>query len=626
MKNGLAGLVTAVILAGGIGFEVFALEEVSGEIAEEEFLFMEIPTVYAPSKRLQPLTESASSVSIVTAEDIKQSGATNIGDVLRSVAGVDVRETSASQHVIGIRGFCDTGHVLVTLDGNNVFMYHANHIFLDWAPLGLEEIDHIEIIKGPGAIFYGGNAFSGVINIVTKTPQQLKGGQLNAVVGDWQTVRSNFIYAGSYKELDFSLSGGYRQAKEWEKPKIEQQSDRFYVEYLSGRADYHIDIESALSLTARYSKAKHVISRVCNPDTLFVALRYDRPDFWVRTFYNHHQKNFWDHTYEVKDSNYEVEAMKIMRWGDNITTFGGYGKTTGWEVSALKEDLAGNKEQHSVWDCALNLENEYRVHDQFFVVLGGRAEYYSLLKWLGLGRLSFIYKPTENQNIRATVANGYYIPSLFQQTNNGTAYPFALGNRDLKEERITSYELSYFANLSRRVRLSAACFYNEYRDLIDNTQSGPTENVANAYQYGGEVGLDLTIFNWLTSFANYSYQHIHRTDFGDLPVDPRNKINLGLRARSGKWSANMLFHYVDRYYEIYLTANPVFGRIESGPSLVRSYNTVDLRVAYEPIDSLEIAVAASNLFKDRHYESNSDGWLPSDQVGRRLTASASYKF
>ena len=59
------------------------------------------------------------------------SGATNLGDVLRSVAGIDVRESESGQHVIGIRGFVDTAHVLVTIDGNNVFMYHANHIFLD---------------------------------------------------------------------------------------------------------------------------------------------------------------------------------------------------------------------------------------------------------------------------------------------------------------------------------------------------------------------------------------------------------------------------------------------------------------------------------------------------------------
>jgi len=628
MKNMLPVLIITGVLAVGIGFDVSAKVEISVEenISPEELLFMEIPEVFASSKRMQPVTEAASSVEIVTAEDIRQSGATNIADVLRSVPGIDVRETSASQHVIGIRGFCDTGHVLVTLNGNNVFMYHANHIFLDWIPVGLEEIDRIEIIKGPGAIFYGGNAFSGVINIVTKTPLQLEGSQINLVGGDYHTVRSNFIHARSVGDVDFSISGGYRGAKEYEAPKIEQEKKYYHVAYVAGKATYHLDEESSLTGAARYSEAKNVVSRVCNPDTTFVSLRYDRPDFWARAFYNNHQKNFWDKTYEVKDTNYEIECMQILRWGENTTALGGYAKKTAWKVEALEGDQAGNSEKHDVEDYALNLENEYRFSDRLFLVLGGRAEYYSLENWLGLGRGSIIYKPAEDQNIRFTIANGYYIPSLFQQTNDGTAYPFALGNRDLKEEKILSYELAYYASITRTIKLSAAIFYNEYRDLIDNTQSGPAENVANAYQHGGEVGLRFLITDWLTGFANYAYQHIHRTDFGDLPVDPRNKVNCGLLALWDRWSANVLFNYVDHYYEIYLTANPVFGRIADGPSLVKSYTTVDIRIGYDICADLELYTAVSNLFNDVHYESNSTGWLTSDRIGRLITAGVSYKF
>ena len=232
MKKSLPVLVLSGILLTVFSSAVPAEEEISAE----ELLFMEIPEVFASSKRLQPVTEAASSVEVITAEDIKQSGATNIADVLRSVPGVDVRATSASQHVIGIRGFCDTGHVLVTLNGNNVFMYHANHIFLDWIPVGLEEIDRIEIIKGPGAIFYGGNAFSGVINIVTKTPKQLEGSQINVVGGDYHTVRGNFIHARSVGDLDFSIAGGYRGAREWEAPKIEQEKKYYHVAYVAGEA------------------------------------------------------------------------------------------------------------------------------------------------------------------------------------------------------------------------------------------------------------------------------------------------------------------------------------------------------------------------------------------------------
>jgi len=633
MKRCICILGAVSLLVLGAGFNLWAQESV--QVTNEDLLFMEIPLVISSSKREQPLTEAASSVKVVTSDDIKNSGATNLADVLRSVAGIDVREAHAGQHVIGIRGFSDTSHVLVTIDGNNVFMYHANHIFLDWAPIDLEEIDRVEIIKGPGAIFYGGSAFSGVINIITKSPKQLQGTQINMVGGNWDTVRSNIIHAGAYKNTEYSLSAGYRQAEEWEKAKTPQERDDFIVRYFSGKAVYHLDDTSTVSLSSRYSNADNVISRVCNPDTTFISLRYECPDVLVRLFYNNHEKTFWNDTYGVEDSNYEFEFLRTFRCGKNITTFGGYAKRTFCEVEARKdvsEDIrAGDNEEHEVKDYALNLENEYHVNDQLILTLGARGEHYSHLDYLGLGRGSIIYKLSQDQSIRFTIASGYYIPSLFQHTNDGDAYPLTLGNSSLKEEKIISYELSYYSKLTKRLKFNASIFYNDYRDLIDNIQTGPMHNVADAHQYGGEVEFDFILTDWLTGFANYAYQTIDRDDFGKLEVDPEHKVNCGLRAKYYKWSANVIFHYVDSYYEMYLTSNPVFGRVQPAPLKVDAYATVDARVGYNLNDNLEIAVAASNLFKDRHYESNSPNsdpgnWHTGDPVGRRITGSLSFKF
>jgi len=590
------------LLVFGAGFELWAQE--SSQKGKEDILFMEIPTVVASSKREQILTEAASSIAVVTSKDIKNSGATNLGDVLRSIAGIDIRETHVSQHVIGIRGFCDTAHVLVTIDGNNVFMYHANHIFLDWAPIDLEEVDRIEIVKGPGAIFYGGSAFSGIINIISKTPKQLKGTQVNVVGGNWDTIRGNIIHAGSYKSLDYSLSAGLRRAKEWESPKIPQERGHFNVNHFSGNMIYNFNDKSSLSFMARYSRARNVISRVCNPDTTFISLRYDQPNFWVRFFYNYHSKTFWNDTFSVDDSNYELEFLHYLRWGKNITSFGGYAKHTSWEVGGLKGPNTGLKEKHNVDDYAINFENEFHLNERLIFVLGGRLEHYSLLDFMGLGRGSIIYKIQKNQNIRFSIANGYYIPSLFQHTNQGTVYPFALGSFSLKKEKILSYELSYYNMINDRIKLNASIFYNTYQDLIDNTQSGPTKNVADAYQYGGELEFDFILTDWLSGFVNYAYQHIHRDDFEDFEVDPEHKFNLGLRTSFDKWSANLFLHYVNKYYEIYLTSNPVFGLVGTGPSKVDSYITANACIAYNIHKNLELAIAAYNLFNNRHYESN----------------------
>ncbi len=633
MKGFFGILVMVMILMTGFGSAALA----GDGTAREGLLFEEIPVVFSSSKRFQPITEAASSIVIITAEDIRLSGATSLGDVLRTVAGVDVRESDVAQHVIGVRGFCDTGHLLVTLDGNSVFMYHANHIFLDWAPFGLEEIDHIEIIKGPGAIFYGGNAFSGVVNIVTKTPREAEGGHLNAFGGTWNTIRGNAGYAGRAGKLDYYASAGHRRAKEWDEPNPNvPEGDHFTVTYGGGKAVYHFDAKSAFSLMARYSDARSVISRVCNPKTLFAALRYDRPDFRVRLFNNRHVKDFWDGNFGVQDNNTELEVFRAFRWGRNMTSVGAYVKHTYWAVEKLKEPDVGKSEAHRVYDAALNAEQEFRLGGPFILTIGGRGEYYSMLNLLGSGRASIMYKPADGHGIRLTAANGYYIPSLFQHTNEGTVYPFALGNKNLKQENITSFELSYFAQLTNRVRFEAAVFYNLYSDLIDNTQSGPMQNIGGANQYGGEADVHVVITNWLTGFANYAYQTINRDDFGNLAVDPEHKANFGLRATPGRFSASGAVRYVSQYNEIYLTSNPVFGRVQDTlgnpvPSLVESYAAVDARVGYRLLDNLELSLAGYNLIGNGHYESNPpDGnpgnWHTGDLVGRRFTAGANWSF
>jgi outer membrane receptor protein involved in Fe transport len=365
---------------------------------------------------------------------------------------------------------------------------------------------------------------------------------------------------------------------------------------------------------------------MCNPDTTFISLRYDEPDFWIRLFSNSHKKTSGNDTLEVEDANNELEALRTLRWGRNITNLGIYIKHIYLRFSGLKGSTAGRVEKHDAEDYAFNLENEYHLNDQLILTLGGRGEYYSHLDFIGLGRGSIIYKPSKSQSFRFTIASGYYIPSLFEQAVRGDVYSLLLGNSSLKEEEITSYELAYYGWLTDRIKLSTSLFYNDYRDFINNESGVLMQNIADAYQYGGELSFDLLLTDWLSLLANYTYQNIHREDFGGLEVDPKNKFNFGLKAKFAKWSANLVFHYVDKYYEIYQTANPVYGRLTTGPEKKGSYTTADARIAYSPASNLELAIAAYNLFKDKHYESNSGGGATSDKLGRRITASVSYKF
>lgn len=613
----ILGLVGFLVLV--ISLELWTQE--SAQKGKEDILFMEIPVVFASSKRLQPITETASSVEIVTAEEIKQSGAISIADVLRNVAGVQIRETSVSSHAIGVRGFADAQHVLITLNGSSAYLHHVNHTYVDFIPVGLEEIERIEIVKGPGAVFYGGSAFSGIINIVTKTTREIGGTHVNLAGGNWDTLRGNVIHGGSYKNLDYSFSAGHLGSKYMSPPRDFFMNTHSHTSYGVGELIYHLDDESSISAEIRHAYTDDGISRHCtNIKNTYLTLRYDRPNFWMRFFYNKQFKNAVAKTVSVDDANYEFEIMHIFKWGKNITSIGGFAK----RVNFTCRDIFSGYHKSYIEDYAIKAENEYHATDQFILTLGGRIEYYSEVKLVGLGRGSVIYKPTENQRLRLTFATGYYLPSLAQLYGWGNVFPDEF-NPSLKQERITSYELAYYGQLAKRIKINTAIFYNDYRRLIHNDLYVTPTNDVDAYQRGLELGFDFLFTDWLKGFVNYTYQSIRRSDFAGFKIDPQNIFNLGFQAKFAKWSSNLTFHYVDMYYEIYDAANPALGLLES-PQKVDPYATVNARISYSPTDNLEIALAASNLLRNIHYETNPTGWIGADKVGRRITVSMSYKF
>jgi iron complex outermembrane receptor protein len=589
------------------------------EMSLEEL--MEVPVVFASSKRLQPITEAASSVEIITAEDIKQSGALTIADVLRNIAGIQVRETSVSSHAIGVRGFADAQHVLITLDGSSAYLHHVNHTYVDLIPVALEEIERIEIVKGPGGVFYGGSAFSGVINIVTKTPKQLDGTQMNMVGGNFDTWRANVLHGGSFEKWDYSLGADYFKSDYMSLPRASFMNEDSRTNYGAARVIHHLDDESSVSVDIRQRYTDDDITRHCtNVRNTYITLRYDRPNFWVRGFYNKQFKNALQKSISVDDTNYEFEIMRTFMWGKNITSIGGFAK----KVDFLCKNNTGDRFDSDVEDYAVKVENEYHATDKLILTLGGRAEYFSEVDWVGLGRGSIIYKPTEKQRLAATIATGYYLPSLVQLYGWGNILANKY-NPSLNEEKITSYELAYYGQLAKQIKLKSAIFYNEYRGLIPNDFTVTPTNSVDAHQRGLELGIDFLLTGWLTGFANYTYQKIHRSDLGSLEVDPKNMVNFGFRAKSAKWSSNLTFRYVDKFYEIYDAANPALGRL-SAPQKVDPYITVDAGIAYKPRDNLEFALTVFNLFGDKHYETNPTGWIGGDKVDRRIMATVRYKF
>ena len=166
MALALPGLLAAIVMLGGGGavaqsVDYGALEQLFGE-----------PVTMSVTGKPQRAADAPANIEIITQDDIRRSGATTIPDVLRFVAGVDVREDGLGSADVGIRGYNQASNprLMVLVDGRQVYMVDYGRIIWAAIPVQLDEIRQIEVIKGPNSALYGFNAVSGVINIITDDP------------------------------------------------------------------------------------------------------------------------------------------------------------------------------------------------------------------------------------------------------------------------------------------------------------------------------------------------------------------------------------------------------------------------------------------------------------------------
>ena len=146
---------------------------------------MEVPTVVTPARREQPLTKAPSTTTVITAEEIYRSGATNIADLLRSVPGLDFMRTTASDVNVTARGLNTrlAHRMQVFIDGRSVNGEFLNLAFWHELPISLNEIERIEIVRSPVSALFGAVAFSGVIHIISKSPEALEGTHIAQTAG-----------------------------------------------------------------------------------------------------------------------------------------------------------------------------------------------------------------------------------------------------------------------------------------------------------------------------------------------------------------------------------------------------------------------------------------------------------
>ena len=620
--------------------------KIESGLTQELELIKEEETVSIASRYEQPISEAPSNVYVLTDEDIRQSGATDLPTVLRRIPGIEVMQDTGANFNVSSRGDNQllANKMLVLVDGRSIFVDAQAVVYWKAIPVTLPEIKRIEVLKGPASAVYGFNAFDGVINIITKSPEEMRGTTLQFGGGEFGTISSAAVHAGTSGKFGYRLSVGHDHNQQWrDRDALAFRDNKFNVQ-----TEYHLTADSKLSVSGGLVDANRfdgpmtttgVTIGASTPAFGYGHVVYERPNFFVRTFWNR-----WNDTVDLtvhplianflritdpalsprvqfQGDTYNAEAQHSL----DLSAAHRFTYGANYRLNTLSSDLIDKYSTEN--RLGFYVQDEWKATETITLVAGVRYDLDTFIHPTVSPRVTLLYRPASDHTFTLGVSKAYRPPTLIESHFSSLAFitlpppipsppPSAGGgSSNLGPEQITSYEAGYQGwYWKHRLRIRGNLFFNHISDLIVPTTPTPGQGGL-ADIYGGEAGVEFVVTRWLSGFANYSYQEVGQSFTGAARRSPpRFKWNTGLR---GDWESGVNGEIA--YHHVGAATYPINESFSSFTALgvtppdprVGSYNLLNIRAGYKFwkqrasagfMREAEVAVSAFNALDDEHKE------------------------
>jgi iron complex outermembrane receptor protein len=607
------------------------------QISLEELLNRDISV--AATKTRVDVARAPASVTILTPEDIRRSGATSLGELLRTIPGIDVLEAFPGYISVSARGTSESfvNNMLVLIDGRRFENQFTGVPFLDEAPILLEDIRRIEVVKGPVGALYGTNALAGVISVTTYAPDEVPGTLVSLRAGNRDTYRAAARQAGRLGggSWSYKLSAGYDYSSTW------GSLDEAYAlppaavrkGSVHGVVERRFADDGRLSVEGAYSKGDLASLTIVTNQTQYfeqphLRVGYSRPDVQAQLVFAVQLKELRERVPPIQvleDRGGRTLSLSVDRtlrpWKGSTLTLGGnarYQRSAFTSIATPHSQAVGGvfvQEEHELVADRVRLSGAVGVshHPEIPLQVDGNA--------------ALIVTPVADHTLRLSFGRAHRDPAFLENFINfrrvfGTAQGYQSSNRDLAPEAIVAFEAGYhgrFKLAGSRLSLFAEAFREDLDDLIGivtrtvpagSVPEFPTvtvlqqfRNVENRRGHGFEAGGEWERTS-VRLAAHYSYQRFENADTGQeiLRNVPRHKLSAGARATVGRLEADLWVHSVSRSIEEegYLLVNPRLG----------------LRAG-----RVTLAVQAFNALDDRHIEMANERGILGERLRRLLTVS-----
>lgn len=632
----------------------------------QDLLSMEVTTV---SKKEQSISETAAAVFVITQEDIRRSGVTSIPELLRAVPGFQVAQVDANTWAISSRGFNNifANKLLVLIDGRTVYTPSFSGVYWDIQDTLLEDVERIEVIRGPGATLWGANAVNGIVNIITKDAADTHAGLATLGAGsedrgilalryggplgertngriyakyldrggvsdwatgdnvgdDWQATRAGFRVDGElHPQRRWTLQGDIYQQDHDQTSNLWQTAPPFLV-----TADDSAE-SSGWNLLARWEEGFS--------DTASASLQI---------YFDHTERDeiILEQRYDTLDIDFQHRfapaASTEIVWGL------GYRHIEDKFENTFNVTLTPDAEDRELWSAFMQAEFSF-LEDQVRLTLGSKFEDndYTGIEYQPSIRL--LWAPNEQHSVWGAVSRAVRTPSRVEDSGAvvtavtpigfppGFAVVTTSRSNRFESEKLIAYELGYRITNSRDLSFDAAAFFNRYDELRSIEFTSPTtiafDNKANADSYGLELAVDWRPQDWWRLQTTYTWLKLDLgldSDSSDTitttlaeGANPEHQWSLRSSMNLARdWEFDLWAYYVDRV--------PVASALALSQNIeVEAYVSLNARIAWRPRKNLELSLIGRNLLDPEHLEYVDDFFSAPAEIERSIYGQLQMKF
>jgi iron complex outermembrane recepter protein len=603
--------------------------------------------VTSASKKEQKLSQVPGAIFVITPEDIRRSGATNIPDLLRMVPGLEVAQINPSTWAISARGFNGqySDKLLVLIDGRTVYTPTFSGVYWDAQDVPLESIDRIEVIRGPGATVWGANAVNGVISIITKSARDTQRGMVTGNGGTLEHIGGMIRYGGAIgNRVAYRVFTDGFEMGHFLTPEHQNGEDDWYIFHGGFRADAQVSAKDSLMLEGEAIRGNegemtNSILSLQPPLNATLDLR-DRFSGWsvlgrwkrtispgseisLQIYFD--RTNRTDTTYGLGLNTLDLDFQHHVHWGRRQDFVWGLGyrlssdqTADDFRISFQPQDLVTQ-----IFSSFVQDEIAIRPH-RVYVSLGTKLEhdYYNGFNLQPSGRLT--WTPDDRDTFWAAFSGAQRTPSRVETSirYNVAALPgpdnlptlvSVFGNLNQLNERLIAAEAGFRKQVSDRLSFDSAAFFNQYHDLASDEPGAPRievdpppvhllvptyfGNLVHGETHGIEIFANVKLASRWTLSPGYTFltMHIHRDaasmDLAAAAETEGASPNQQAQLRS---NVNLPWHWQ------WTTSAYFVGRLPA--QSIPSYTRLDSNLAWQVSEKISVGLVGQDLLRNLHEE------------------------